>query len=63
MSGFALHRERSPEQIEQLIAWYQIRDLLFYADWKEVVNRAACCDHPDAVWLTKLFAGRFCEHS
>jgi hypothetical protein len=59
MSVFALHRERSPEQIEQLIVWYEIRDLILYAeDWKVVVDRAACCDHPDAVWLTKLFAGR-----
>jgi TPR repeat protein len=49
---------RSPE----LIAWYEIRDTLlgenhFKQDIKKALQRAAVCQHPDAVWLTNLFSG------
>jgi hypothetical protein len=56
------HRERSPEALQQR-AWYKIRDTLFghnyvERDVKKALELAAVCEHPDAVWLTKLFAGR-----
>jgi hypothetical protein len=54
---------RSPEDIQQLLAWYKIRDALLgensaSQDVKKVLELACVCDHPNAVWLTKLFAGR-----
>jgi hypothetical protein len=49
---------RSPE----LLAWYEVRDTLLgenylEQDIKEALHLAAVCQHPNAVWLTKLFAG------
>jgi hypothetical protein len=70
MSGpVLLHRQRSPEDLQQLLAWYKVRDMLV-GQWqsnpsssrrehiKNVVEVASVCEHPSAVWLTKLFAGR-----
>jgi TPR repeat protein len=50
---------RSPE----LLAWYEVRDNLLgenyvEQDIKKALILAAVCQHPNAVWLTKLFAGR-----
>jgi hypothetical protein len=47
----------------QLVAWYKIRDTLLgdnyvEQDWKKALVLAAVCDHPSAVWMTKMFAGR-----
>jgi hypothetical protein len=58
-----LHRQRSPEDLQQMVAWYKIRDILLGSnfilrDVKKARELAAVCEHPDAVWLTKLFAGR-----
>jgi hypothetical protein len=58
-----VHRQRSPEDVQQLLAWYKIRDTLFGAnnvkqDIKKALELASVCEHPNAVWLTKLFAGR-----
>jgi hypothetical protein len=56
MSGsVVLHR--------QLRAWYKIRDTLLAQnnvkqDIKKALKLASVCEHPNAVWLTKLFAGR-----
>jgi hypothetical protein len=64
MSGSVLlHRQRSPEDLQQLLAWYKIRDTLFGAncvkkDIKKALELASVCEHPNAVWLTKLFAER-----
>jgi TPR repeat protein len=64
MSGSVLlHRQRSPQDLQQLVAWYKVRDTLLgqnYApkDFKKALELAAVCEHPNAVWLTKLFAGR-----
>jgi hypothetical protein len=64
MSGSVLLcRQRSPEDLQQLLAWYKIRDMLLghnYVDQniKEALQLASLCEHPCAVWLTKLFAGR-----
>jgi TPR repeat protein len=64
MSGSVLlHRQRSPENLQQLLAWYKIRDTLFSANYveqdiKRALELAYVCDHPHAVWLTKLFSGR-----
>ncbi len=49
----------SPEQL----AWYKIRDLFFGTNGatqnlQKALELAAICEHPDAVWLTKLFVGR-----
>jgi TPR repeat protein len=61
-AAVSLHRQRSPQQLEQLLAWYKIRDMLFghyfaKQDVKKALELTAVCNHPDAVWLTKLFAG------
>jgi TPR repeat protein len=64
MSGsILLHRQLSPEELQQYLAWYRIRDTLCGAnDVQQDVNKAlelaAVCEHPNAVWLTKLFGGR-----
>jgi hypothetical protein len=64
MSGSVLlHRQLSPEDLQQLLAWYKIRDILFgdncYGqDVEEARELASVCEHPNAVWLTKLFGGR-----
>jgi hypothetical protein len=49
--------------VNQLLAWYRIRDTLFgdnfvEQDVKKAFELAAVCEHPLAVWLTNLFAGR-----
>jgi hypothetical protein len=58
-----LHRELSPEDLQQLLAWYNIRDTLLgrnyvEQDLKKALELASVCEHPNAVWLTKLFRGR-----
>jgi hypothetical protein len=64
MSGSVLlHRQRSPQDLQQLLAWYKIRDTLLgqnyvEQDIKKALELASVCDHPNAVWLTKLFDGR-----
>jgi hypothetical protein len=63
MSGSVLsHRQRSPEDVRQLLAWYKIRDTLlqhncFEKEIKEALELASVCEHPNAVWLTKVFDG------
>jgi hypothetical protein len=47
----------------QQCAWYKIRDLVLGTNLRMpnitlALKLAAVCEHPDAVWLTKLFAGR-----
>jgi hypothetical protein len=64
MSGSVLlHGQLSPEDLQQLLAWYKIRDTLLGQnccghDIKKALELAAVCLHPNAIWLTKLFAGR-----
>jgi hypothetical protein len=54
----------APENaVQKLRAWYEIRDRLLgenqkQQDVRKAVELAAVCEHPDAVWLTSLFAGR-----
>ncbi len=50
-------------QLPGQLEWYKIRDtLLGFNDSTQNVTKAirlaAVCEYPDAVWLTKLFAGR-----
>jgi hypothetical protein len=57
------HLQRSPEDLQNLLAWYKIRDTLLgennvKRDLKKALMVAAVCKHSDAVSLTKLFAGR-----
>jgi TPR repeat protein len=64
MSGSVLlHRQRSPQDIQQLRAWYKIRDTLLGENStdqnvKKALELASVCEHPNAIWLTKLFGGR-----
>jgi hypothetical protein len=67
MSGsVVLHHQRSAEDLQQLRAWYKIRDMLVgrtliccaKMDIKKALELASVCEHPSAVWLRKLFAGR-----
>jgi hypothetical protein len=61
MSGSVLlHRQRSPEDLQQLLVWYKIRDTLLaqnFVKWdiKKALELASVCGNPNAVWLTKLF--------
>jgi hypothetical protein len=59
----SLYHQRFLENIEQLFAWYKIRDLCFghnnvEINFEKALELAAVCLHPNAVWLTKLFDGR-----
>jgi hypothetical protein len=64
MSGSVLlHHQRSPEDLQQLLAWYKIRDTLLGLncvgeDIKKALELSSVCEHPNAVWLTKLFGRR-----
>jgi hypothetical protein len=62
MSRVALsrHCQRFAEDLEQLRAWYKIRDTLFGENQgvKKAFELASVCEHPNAVWLKKLFPGR-----
>jgi hypothetical protein len=64
MSGSVLlHRQRSPEDLQLLLAFNKIRDTLFgqngfEQDIREALELASVCEHPNAVWLAKLFARR-----
>jgi hypothetical protein len=64
MSGLVLvHRQLSPEDLQELFAWYKIRDMLLgqncvEQDIKKALELASVCEHPDSSWLTNLFAGR-----
>jgi hypothetical protein len=58
-----LHHQRSAEDLQQLLAWYEVRDSLLGQnvldqDVKKALELASVCEHPYAVWLTKLFGGR-----
>ncbi len=59
-----IESSRENEQpVQQLIAWYEIRDMLLgqncvQQDIKKALELAAACSHPDAVWLKNVFAGR-----
>jgi hypothetical protein len=59
MSGSVLlHRQLSPEDVQQLRAWYKVRDTLLRQTVKKALKLASVCEHPNAVWLTKLFGDR-----
>jgi hypothetical protein len=66
MSGSVLlHRQRVPEDLQQLLAWYKIRDTLLGQNYivqnvKKALELAAVAvsEHPFAVWLRKFFARR-----
>jgi hypothetical protein len=58
-----LHRQRSPEDLQQLLAWYKIRDTfsgdnVVEEDIKKALELGSACEHPNAVWMRKLFGGR-----
>jgi hypothetical protein len=57
-----LHR-LSPQDLQQLRAWYKIRDTLLglncvEQDIMKALELASVCEDPNAVWLTKLFGAR-----
>ncbi len=52
--------------VHSQLQWYEARDTLLgcnYArqDVRRAVELAACCPHPEAKWLTELFAGKNIE--
>jgi hypothetical protein len=58
-----LMRRSSAHRSPELLAWYEVRDNLLgenyvEQDIKKALQLSAVCQHPDAVWLTNLFAGR-----
>ncbi len=40
------------------IQWYEIRDLLLRHQFAAAFEKASVCEHPDALWLRKVFAGK-----
>jgi hypothetical protein len=57
------HRQLSAQDLQQLLAWRKIRDMILDTncmnqDIKEALELASDCQHPSAVWLAKLFGGR-----
>jgi hypothetical protein len=54
------HRQFSPEDLQLLLDWYKVRDTLLdiIIAAKKALELAAVCEHPHAVWLTKLFVER-----
>jgi hypothetical protein len=62
-AAVVLHHQRSPEDLQQLLAWYKIRDTRLGQndidqDMNTALELASVCEHPNAIWLTKLFGGR-----
>jgi hypothetical protein len=62
-AAVVLHRQRPAEDLQQLLAWYKIRDMLLGCncveqDIKKALELASVCDHPNAVWLAALFGER-----
>jgi TPR repeat protein len=62
-AAISLHRQRSAQDLQQLLAWYKVRDTLFghngvLQNVTKALQLASVSQHPDAVWLTKLFATR-----
>jgi hypothetical protein len=62
-AAVVLHRQLSLEDLQQLLAWYKVRDTLLgqnhvEQDIRKAVALACICNHPNAVWLTKLVGGR-----
>ncbi len=61
--ALSLIRQCSPEDFQQLVAWYKIRDLILgensggKRDVGKALELATVCRHPHALWLTKIFAG------
>jgi hypothetical protein len=56
------HRQRTQEQVRSAAVWFDLRHKLLCGEWdvrivKDCLEAATVCDHPEAVWLTKLFAG------
>jgi hypothetical protein len=54
--------QRSSEDLQELLAWYEIRDMLLGHNWarqdaKKAFKLASVCKHHNAIWLTNLFTG------
>jgi hypothetical protein len=48
---------------DDVLIWYHARDVIVgqngvHQDVEQGLELASCCTHPDALWLTELFAGR-----
>jgi hypothetical protein len=59
----SLPLQRSGKEFEQLLAWYVARDAILGENKSKLsleqgIELASSCSHPDAVWWTKMFAGR-----
>jgi hypothetical protein len=57
------HRDLSSNDLQLLLGWYRVRDTLLGENCvnqnvKKALELAVTCNHPNAVWLTNLFAGR-----
>jgi hypothetical protein len=51
------------EEVKRQVVWRQIRTLLSNGFISEALKVASSSEHPDAVWLWNLFAGRDCERA
>lgn len=61
MDSSSSHNNGIPLAVQ--LEWYKIRDTLLgenfvEKDIEKALQMAASCQHPDAVWLTKVCAGR-----
>jgi hypothetical protein len=62
-SASLFRRQHSLEDLQQLLAWYKIRDMLLgrnfvLRDVKKALKLAVVCELPNAVWLINMFVGR-----
>jgi hypothetical protein len=56
--SFLLHRQRPPQDLQQLRAWYKVRDHFLGKLGSFWTTKASLCEHLHDVSLTKLFDGR-----
>jgi hypothetical protein len=60
MSGSVLlHRQCTPQNLQQLLAWYKVRDTFVGQNGikrgsKKALELSSVCEHLNAVWLTKV---------
>jgi hypothetical protein len=61
MSGSVLlHPQRSPEDLQQLVAWHKVRDTLLgqnsvELNVKKALELASLCEHPKCCLVNKAF--------
>jgi hypothetical protein len=63
MASSSSHTNNNGIPLATLLEWYKIRDTFFGHNWVDrniplALQLAAACQHPDALWLTEVCAGK-----